>query len=148
MRPPGFGSGSAIPDRRPEWVRVLDGRRTTLRQVLHHVAVHPAQLDASAVGTHDIVVGVFTLILANVTADTARTWKPRDQWLFQKAYEEVADRWTVYKPAWDELRECLDRGRSITGAMKKLRTPRRRYIQALEGFVDQLSVAVGALAQQ
>src|SRR6266508_2537000 len=121
MRPPGFGSGSAIPDRRPEWVRVLDGRRTTLRQVLHQVAVHPAQLDASAVGTHDIVVVVFTLILANVTADTARTWKPRDQWLFGRGCEAVADRWAVDELACVVVREGVGRGLGITRAMKKLR---------------------------
>jgi hypothetical protein len=155
MPVPGFGDraaagsgGPPVPGRRPGWLQVLASHRTRLIDVLNLVGVYPEKLDASAVGTHRIVVEVYQLIRVNVTAATAGKWQPRDQRLFQRTFEEVADRWTVYKPIWDELQDHFERKLSIAGPMRKLRVPRRRYIQALEPFVEQLSVALSGLARQ
>ena len=108
--------------------------------MLIEISHAPDKLDVKAREMHEeIVVSAYKFMNTEVAQVCGARWPKLEQLRFRNNYNEVADNWPAYQVGLAELELIRSQGGSRVDAMRRLKAPRRDYINALEEFYEIFS---------
>jgi hypothetical protein len=133
-------SGNQAPARLPPCLPALRDYEKRISDLFAEIRYAPDKLDVKAGEVHEkIVVSAYRFMNTEVAQACGARWAKLEQLRFRNIYNEVADNWSAYQVGLAELELIRNQGGSRVDAMRRLKAPRRDYINALEVFYEVFS---------